>query len=172
MNNEVVPENKLLLSKESKENKREEELKKKEEERLRLEEEARIEEERLRLEEEEEQAYMMKLNSMNIENSLIDMLYVNSFKEKEKNNNKIKKSSNKLSLDSFNTKIDEIIVSSKPKKFISKRVEEKKPKEVQAERTVKRLFQPRLLPYNFVFSNKRMKHMTIDVKDECEFPSL
>lgn len=162
MNNEVVPENKILLSKENK----------KEEERLRLEEEARIEEERLRIEEEEEQAYMMKLNSMNIETSLIDMLCVNGFKEKYIKIDKTKKTSNKLSLDSFNTKIDEIIVSSKPKKFVSKRVEEKKPKDVQVERTVKRLFQPRLLPYNFVFSNKRMKHMIIDLKDECEFPSL
>ena len=82
---------------------------------------------------------------------------------------KSKKSSDKtnkkvvLSLEDLNKKIE-------PKKFVSKRVEEKK-KINNEENSVKRTFNARLPPYNRVHQSKK-EQVTVNINDENEFPSL
>jgi len=82
---------------------------------------------------------------------------------------KSKKSSDKknkkvvLSLEDLNKKIE-------PKKFVSKRVEEKK-KINNEEKLIKRTFNARLPPYNWVYQPKK-EQVTVNINDEHEFPSL
>ena len=83
--------------------------------------------------------------------------------DKNINNNKVKKPQIKssLSLQDFVKKIE----LDKPKKFVSKRVSDRKPVII----TKKRSFNPRLPPYNFV--NKNNTNKKIDFNDD-DFPSL
>jgi hypothetical protein len=81
------------------------------------------------------------------------------------------KSKNSLSLVDFNNKIDEVIQKNKPKKFVSKRVEEKKEKIEVVETVYKRSFEPRLPPFNFVNKNHN-NHTKININDTDLFPCL
>ena len=87
----------------------------------------------------------------------------------KKSKSKLKKSSDKknkkvvLSLEDLNKKIE-------PKKFVSKRVEEKK-KINNEENSVRRTFNARLPPYNLVHQPKK-EQVTVNINDEHEFPSL
>ena len=91
------------------------------------------------------------------------------FKEKVKKvRNKVKKN-NIMSLKDFMTEEEK----TKIKKFVSKRVEDKKKKlglETSDNKT-KRQFQPRLKPYNLVFSNNET-NKKVDMNDKDEFPAL
>jgi len=89
--------------------------------------------------------------------------------ETKKSKSKSKKSSDNknkkviLSLEELNKKIE-------PKKFVSKRVEEKK-KINNEENLIKRTFNARLPPYNWVHQPKK-EEVAININDEQEFPSL
>lgn len=81
------------------------------------------------------------------------------------------KSKNSLSLVDFNNKIDEVIQKNRPKKFVSKRVEEKKEKVEVIDTVYKRSFEPRLPPFNFVNKNHN-NHTKININDTDLFPCL
>lgn len=105
-------------------------------------------------------------------------LDLESITKKDKKNSKEKiskekkdKSKNSLSLVDFNNKIDEEIQKSKPKKFVSKRVEEKKEKIEVIDTVYKRSFEPRLPPFNFVNKNHN-NHTKININDTDLFPCL
>jgi hypothetical protein len=107
-----------------------------------------------------------------------EQLDLSTIMKKEKNtkasiintntNTKTKKT---LSLVDFNNKIDEVIQNSKPKKFVSKRVEEKKVKVETNDIVVKRSFEPRLPPYNFVHKHNNYQSK-ININDTDLFPTL
>ena len=121
-------------------------------------------------EEEEEEIdpeLMKKLLSIS-NNDLNEMLVKSPKNKKTKTKTKTK---NILSLDDFNKKIDESIIANKPKKFVSKRADDKrKILGIDEEPIVKRVFNPRKPPYNFVY--KKSRYMEVDVFDNGEFPTL
>jgi hypothetical protein len=78
---------------------------------------------------------------------------------KDKTHKKQIKSS--LTLQDFTKKVE----AEKPVKFVSKRVNDKKPATVQ-----KRCFNPRLPPYNFV--HKKNIDQNININDNNDFPNL
>jgi len=136
-----------------------------------------LEEERIK-EELEEQAYLKSLIEASNKKS-----YYNDYFIKEQtrtkslpkiNNVKELNKTNKstLSLSEFKKKIDDDIKNNKPKKFISKRADDKR-KElgIDIEPVLKRTFNPRKEPYNFVY---RMKNTIndININNTKEFPSL
>lgn len=84
---------------------------------------------------------------------------------------KNKKQSQVLSLGEFTKKIDAEMEASKPKKFVSKRVEDKKKVMGLDNNVVKRNFNPRLPPYNFVQHNKQNQN-SVNIDSKEEFPSL
>ncbi len=101
-------------------------------------------------------------------NDLNEMLVKSPKNKKLKTKTKTK---NTLSLDDFNKKIDETIIANKPKKFVSKRADEKrKILGVDDEPIVKRVFNPRKPPYNFVY--KKSCNIITDMFDDSEFPTL
>ena len=73
-------------------------------------------------------------------------------------------------MDELNKKIEEEQISKKPKKFVSKRVEEKK-KVNNEENSAKRTFNARLPPYNWILQSKK-EPVKMNIDDENEFPSL
>jgi HD superfamily phosphohydrolase len=89
-------------------------------------------------------------------------------KPKKQTNNK-KNTKNIITLGEFNKKIEKEIEAKKPKKFISKRVQEKK-KDLEIENLPKRQFNPRLPPYTFVF--KKSLNTNIDINNNNDFPTL
>lgn len=100
--------------------------------------------------------------------------------KEEKLNKKLEKKQNKLnkngkgimSISDFNKKIEEEEKAKKPKKFISKRADDRKKKLGIEEVTgPKRAFNPRKPPYNFVKSHD-IKEVTFDVLNTNDFPSL
>jgi hypothetical protein len=137
-----------------------------------------LEEERIR-EELEEQAYMKSLIEVANKKSFNDYFIKEQpiSKDTSKKIPKINKVSNKnnktsLSLSEFTKKIDDDIKNTKPKKFISKRADEKR-KElgIDDEIVSKRSFNPRKIPYNFV---DRIKYNMneINISNTMDFPSL
>ena len=118
-------------------------------------------------EEEIDPELMKKLLSIS-NNDLNEMLVKSPKNKKLKTKTKTK---NTLSLDDFNKKIDESIIANKPKKFVSKRADEKrKILGVDDEPIVKRVFNPRKPPYNFVY--KKSHNIITDMFDDSEFPTL
>lgn len=86
--------------------------------------------------------------------------------EIKSNNSKPKKS---ISLNDFNKKVEQEELAKKPKKFVSKRVMDKKKQSgVETEVKPKRQFNPRLPPFNFVRKQKQDKVQLNSV----DFPSL
>lgn len=86
--------------------------------------------------------------------------------------NKSKNSGQILSLDEFAKKVDTEIETKKPKKFVSKRVEDKKKQYMPDTKIVhKRHFNPRYPPYNFVHHSKQPQN-TINLNSNEDFPSL
>lgn len=134
-----------------------------------------LEEERIR-EELEEQAYMKSLIEVANKKSFNDYFIKEQSisKNTSKDFPKINKVSNKtsLSLSEFTKKIDDDIKNTKPKKFISKRADEKR-KElgIDDEIVSKRSFNPRKIPYNFVDRIKNNMN-EINISNTIEFPSL
>jgi len=122
--------------------------------------------------------------SRKLKNTDTDSLYINnrnSDKKIESKTNKINKSnkSNKTnktkiiySLNEFVEKFEPKETANQPKKFISKRVNEKKKQsDIYNETKIKRQFNPRIPPYNFVHVKKETKQI-INIFNEHEFPSL
>ncbi len=92
--------------------------------------------------------------------------------KKEKKHNKIEKKGKSIfNLSEFNKKLEEEEKAKKPKKFVSKRADDKK-KQLGIEENVgpKRSFNPRKPPYNFVKSHDR-KEMAPELNAN-DFPSL
>ncbi len=92
--------------------------------------------------------------------------------KKEKKQNKIEKKGKTIfNLSEFNKKMEEEEKAKKPKKFVSKRADEKK-KLLGIDEDVgpKRSFNPRKPPYNFVKSHDR-KEMAPELNPN-DFPSL
>lgn len=111
------------------------------------------------------EANLKRLNN----DSLLD--FTNETKKsKSKKSSDKKKKNNSLSLDELSKKIDEEQISKQPKKFVSKRVEEKK-KINNEENSIKRTFNARLPPYNWVHKTKK-EQVNVNINDEHEFPSL
>lgn len=110
-----------------------------------------------------------------LKNSLND--FSNSFKESEPNNKKIintKQIKNKhsFSLEEFNKKIEKEEKSKQPKKFVSKRAEDrKKTYGFNDDFKPRRQFNPRYPPYNFVHKKKDLNEK-ININNTTEFPSL
>ncbi len=93
-------------------------------------------------------------------------------KKKQSVTDKSKKTKNVLSLNEFVQKIENEEKTKQPKKFISKRVEERR-KEfgTNEEKKLKRSFNARLPPYNFVHSKKEVVE-PVNFSNELDFPSL
>ena len=93
-----------------------------------------------------------------------------------KNNKKTIKQSKQnkkqvLTLNEFNKKVEQDIIARKPKKFMSKRVGDKKNQlGMQNEPIIKRSFNPRNQPFNFVKSNDI--NVKLDILNLEDFPSL
>lgn len=84
---------------------------------------------------------------------------------------KAKKTKNVLSLSEFIRKIDSEEKAKQPKKFVSKRVEEKRKQFGVSEDTKpRRSFNPRMPPYNFVHGKKE-ESQSVNF-NELDFPSL
>ena len=82
------------------------------------------------------------------------------------------KPKNILSLSDFTKKVDEEVKKSIPKKFISKRADERrKEMGLDEEPEAKRSFNPRKQPYNFVF-NKNYDITELDITNVEDFPDL
>ena len=84
-----------------------------------------------------------------------------------------KKGKNIFNLSEFNKKVEEDIKANQPKKFVSKRADSKR-KELgisSNENTIKRSFNPRKEPYNFVKSHEK-KETILELINQDEFPSL
>jgi hypothetical protein len=121
-------------------------------------------------------------SSRNIEkltSELNDLAYVERKLKEDKLNIKKEKKQNKLekkgktifSISDFNKKLEEEENAKKPKKFVSKRADERK-KQLGIEENVgpRRSFNPRKQPYNFVKSRDK-KELVPDINSN-EFPSL
>jgi len=94
-------------------------------------------------------------------------------KKKEETNSKPKKTKNVFSLSDFVKKLDEDEKAKQPKKFVSKRVEDKKKQlgAVEEPNKMKRTFNPRLPPYNFAHKKKEFTE-TVNLNNAMDFPSL
>jgi hypothetical protein len=76
-----------------------------------------------------------------------------------------------FSLTEFNKKVETDMIARKPKKFMSKRVGDKKIQlGMQNEPVIKRTFNPRNPPFNFVKSNEI--NIKLDILNLEDFPSL
>ena len=96
---------------------------------------------------------------------------INSKKEKKQNKLE-KKGKTVFNLADFNKKLEEEEKAKKPKKFTSKRADEKRKQLGLDEETgPKRSFNPRKPPYNFVKSHDR-KEMVPELINANDFPSL
>jgi hypothetical protein len=114
--------------------------------------------------------------SKNINKYTNDLDELIKIENKTKNNNqniKIgKKQKNVFNLTEFNKKIDEEEKAKKPKKFVSKRADDKR-KQLGIDENIgpKRSFNPRKPPYNFVKSHNK-KDEKPNILNENDFPSL
>jgi hypothetical protein len=96
----------------------------------------------------------------------LDSLTTKTKQKKPTEKVKCTKPSNIMSLKDFNQKLEE----STPKKFTSKRVEDKR-KELGIEEKVEyRSFNSRKPPYNFI--NKSRNYSTVNINNNSDFPSL
>jgi hypothetical protein len=89
----------------------------------------------------------------------------------EKKNKKVLKQNKKqtMTLKEFNNKVEQDMIARKPKKFMSKRVGDKKTQlGIQSGPCIKRSFNPRNQPFNFVKSND----IKIEILNLDDFPSL
>jgi hypothetical protein len=94
-----------------------------------------------------------------------------SKKKSSSNSNQKQKKNASLSLEQFNKLMEEKIKENKPKKFVSKRAEEKKKMNGVEEQVYKRHFNPKLPPYNFV-NKTREAIVPVDLNNKNDFPSL
>jgi hypothetical protein len=86
--------------------------------------------------------------------------------------NKPIKNKNIFSLNEFIQKVNIDEKAKEPKKFVSKRMEEKKKQfGINKEIKPKRSFNPRIPPYNFVHGKKEIQQF-INFSNDQEFPSL
>jgi hypothetical protein len=93
-------------------------------------------------------------------------------KKKQSSTDKPMKTKNVLSLGQFVQKIDIEEKTKQPKKFVSKRVEEKRKQFGVSEDTKpKRSFNPRMPPYNFVHGKKEPEK-PINFSNNLDFPSF
>jgi hypothetical protein len=94
-------------------------------------------------------------------------------KEKKSNESETKKQGKKvMTLDQFNKKVDAEEKAKKPIKFVSKRaVDKKKQLGLGDDNQVKRSFNPRLPPYNFVHK-KINSQSDVNLNNKDDFPSL
>lgn len=135
--------------------------------------EAALLEEQQRLEELEEQAYLKSIVEASKNKTTTFDFSVKMDKKSFPKVNQVSKSKSKnvFSLSDFTKKIDEEVKLSQPKKFISKRADEKRKELGLDNDIIKRTFNPRKLPYNFV---NRVNNNTeeINISNNMDFPSL
>ena len=92
--------------------------------------------------------------------------------QKQEQKQPSKKQNQVFSLGDFNKKVDAEMEAKKPKKFVSKRVEEKKKQSGVEETNVqKRHFNPRFPPYNFVHQKSKQNN-NVNLNSKDDFPSL
>jgi hypothetical protein len=119
---------------------------------------------------EETKRILWEANLRRLNNKESDFVFIDDTKKlKQKKSNDKKNKKNVLSLEEFSKKVEEDEKLKQPKKFVSKRVEEKK--KVNEENTIKRTFNARLPPYNWVHQTKK-EQVNVNINDEHEFPSL
>ena len=131
-------------------------------------------EEQQRLEELEEQAYLKSIIQVtNNKPILCDFTTKMDKKSIPKVNkvNKVSKNKNVLSLGDFTKKIDEEVKLSQPKKFTSKRADTKRKELGLDNEIIKRTFNARKLPYNFVNRSNNI-NIEVNIGNIEEFPSL
>lgn len=129
-----------------------------------------IEEEEEEELDEETKRILWEANLRRLNNKESDFVFIDDTKKlKQKKSNDKKNKKNVLSLEEFSKKVEEDEKLKQPKKFVSKRVEEKK--KVNEENTIKRTFNARLPPYNWVHQTKK-EQVNVNINDEHEFPSL
>ena len=125
------------------------------------------EENRLKMKE----AYEKYINRLNEEklNEEMKTINIDTIKKKE---NKKKTVPNKISLDKFILDQKNIENANKPKKFVSKRVEDKmKTKNIIVNTYKKREFNPRKPPFNLVII-LQSNNLQNSILDNTDFPSL
>lgn len=83
-----------------------------------------------------------------------------------------KKGKQIFNLVDFNKKVEEDSKANQPKKFISKRADDRRKQlGISSDNNIKRSFNPRKPPYNFVKSHDR-KEVVLDLINTNDFPSL
>lgn len=120
-------------------------------------------------------------NNMLSRNNISDGFLYEGNKSSKIKSFKDTKSSNKksMSLNDLNNFIDKKLEEKKPKKFISKRLMDKKISDpslsVKSEKQIKRHFNPRLIPYLFSeeYKNKKLANDSrLPNFDNLDFPNL
>lgn len=145
---------------------------KKEIEQINEENEAALLEEQQRLEELEEQAYLKTIiEAANNKITTFDFTVKMDKKSIPKVNKVNKLSKNVFSLSEFTKKIDEEVKLSQPKKFTSKRADMKRKELGLDNEIVKRTFNARKPPYNFVNRTNNI-NIEVNISNPDEFPSL
>lgn len=126
-------------------------------------------EEREAAEEREELAY---IRSLVTKVALFDLPMRQPSNTSKKSQTISTKKTNKLSLEEFSKKIEEEIKTIQPKKFMSQRADIKR-KELGLDKPVevRRSFNPKKLPYNFVF-RQNDTNKEINITNTTDFPSL
>ncbi len=111
-------------------------------------------------------------------NSIMDFFNSESKQTNKKENKPSEVKENKkqgkkvMSLDQFNKKVEAEEKAKKPVKFVSKRaVDKKKQLGLGEDNQVKRSFNPRLPPYNFVHK-KINSQLDVNLNNKDDFPSL
>jgi hypothetical protein len=133
-----------------------------------LEEQQRLEE----LEELEEQAYLKSMvEAANNKNITFDFSVKTDKKSFPKIGKVSKVSKNVFSLGEFTKKIDEEVKLSQPKKFISKRADTKRKELGLDNEIIKRTFNARKPPYNFIARVNNINN-DINISNNMDFPSL
>jgi hypothetical protein len=132
-----------------------------------LEEQRRLEE----LEELEEQKYLKSMIEATNSKTISYDFSIKTTKKTIPKVSKVSKNKNILSLGEFTKKIDEEVKISQPKKFVSKRADVKR-KELGLDiEVIKRTFNARKPPYNFINRPNNI-NIEVNINNNKEFPSL
>jgi hypothetical protein len=135
-----------------------------------LEEQQRLEE----LEELEEQAYLKSIIQVTNNKSILCDFTTKIDKKispKVPKVTKVNKNKNVLSLSDFTKKIDEEVKLSQPKKFTSKRADIKRKELGLDNEIIKRTFNARKPPYNFVNRTNNI-NIEVNISNTDDFPCL
>ena len=122
-------------------------------------------------EDEEEREYMKSIYMATLNANTFDFKQTIKQSKVEKSKPKVVKSKVTLSLNEFTSKIEQELMENQPKKFVSKRADDKRKILGIDDNIIKRTFNPRKPPYNFI--NRKVNNITeVDLDNKLDFPSL